>query len=120
MDKELVKKQYESLSVEELKKEHAVRVADREKILKDHEQASDDQTKAIVKVAFGVVFIWFLPTSIPLLVIGIPATVDASKRRNRANIAYHEANWRISLLETLLAGKGEKPGVEEVSGEVVG
>ncbi len=120
MDKEAAKRDYEAMNAEELVKEKQIQEAKKADAYARHEKAVKDMTSPIVMAAFGLAFIWLLPLSIPLLVIGVPRIVDASKARNSSTHEYNEACWRLNLLDSLMREKKVSPEKEEVSGEVIG
>ncbi len=120
MDKEGAKRDYGAMTTEELIKEKQIQEAKKADAYARHEKAVGDMVSPIVMASIGLVFIWLLPLSIPLLVIGIPRIVDASKARNSSNHEYNEACWRLNLLDSLMRERKVSPEKEEVSGEVIG
>jgi hypothetical protein len=103
MNESLYREEYSGMSLEALK-------AEREKQQKiEADQTAiwetTDLTSPIVMTAFGLIFIWLLPLSIPLLVIGIPRIVNNAKLRNRCNMAIYHARDRIAVLDILIRNK---------------
>lgn len=103
MNEARYREEYSGMSLEALK-------AEREKQKKIEAEQTEiwkttDLTSSITMTAFGLVFIWFLPLSIPLLVIGIPAIVNKAKLRNRCNMAIYHARDRIGVLDILIRKK---------------
>lgn len=119
MDKTRIYEHYEKLDNDALIKEKGVQQAKKEDAFKRHEEAVNKMTSGIVMAAIGLVFIWLLPASIPLLVIGIPKIVRSAKERHAINDEYEEAVYRLSSLDEIMEGKGAKVTPEEVEGEVL-
>ena len=119
MDKARIRTNYESLSDEQIIKEKAIQQAAKEDALKRHEDEANKMTSGIVMAAIGLVFIWLLPASIPLLVIGIPKIVKSSKARHEINGEYEEAVARLKILQEISEEKHVQDQPEEVSGEVI-
>lgn len=119
MEKEWIRERYEKLDKDGLLKEKSIQEVKKEDSLKRHQASVDQMTSGIVMAAIGLFFVWFLPASIPLLVIGIPKIVRAAKIRRSTNDEYGEASYRVSLLEKLIEESGVNNEPEEVSGEVV-
>lgn len=119
MDKTRIYEHYEKLDNDALIKEKGVQQAKKEDAFKRHEDAANKMTSGIVMAAIGLVFIWLLPASIPLLVIGIPKIVRSAKERHAINDEYEEAVYRLSSLDEIMEGKDVKVTPEEVEGEVL-
>lgn len=119
MDKTRIYEHYEKLDNDALIKEKGVQQAKKEDAFKRHEDAANKMTSGIVMAAIGLVFIWLLPASIPLLVIGIPKIVRSAKERHAINDEYEEAVYRLSSLNEIMEGKDVKVTPEEVEGEVL-
>ena len=119
MEKEWIRESYEKLDKDALIKEKAIQEAKKDDALKRHKTASDQMTSGIVMAAIGLFFIWLLPASIPLLVIGIPKIVNAAKNRHHINDEHAEAVYRLSVLERIMTEKEIKVEPEEVTGEVI-
>lgn len=119
MDKTRIYEHYEKLDSDALIKEKGVQQAKKEDAFKRHEDAANKMTSGIVMAATGLVFIWLLPASIPLLVIGIPKIVRSAKERHAINDEYEEAVYRLSSLDEIMEGKDVKVTPEEVEGEVL-
>ena len=119
MDKTRIYEHYEKLDNDALIKEKGVQQAKKEDAFKRHEDAANKMTSGIVMAAIGLVFIWLLPASIPLLVIGIPKIVRSAKERHAINDEYEEAVYRLSSLDEIMEGKDVKVAPEEVEGEVL-
>ena len=119
MEKEKIRVRYESLSQEALSSEKLIQESKKAEALKSHEEASGKMTSGIVMSAFGLVFIWLLPASIPLLVIGIPKIVDSAKKRHKINDEYEEAVYRLEVIDDLLS-LSRNDEEEAVNGEVIG
>ena len=119
MDKAKIREHYKSLDKDALIKEKSIQEANKEDAYKQHEEASNKMTSGIVMSAIGLVFIWLLPASIPLLVIGVPKIVKAAKSRHVINDVYEEAVYRLSVLQEVMEECNVQDAPEEVSGEVV-
>ena len=119
MDKTRIYEHYEKLDNDALIKEKGAQQAKKEDAFKRHEDAANKMTSGIVMAAIGLVFIWFLPASIPLLVIGIPKIVRSAKERHAINDEYEEAVYRLSSLDEIMEGKDVKVAPEEIEGEVL-
>ena len=119
MDKTRIYEHYEKLDNDALIKEKGVQQAKKEDAFKRHEDAANKMTSGIVMAAIGLVFIWLLPASIPLLVIGIPKIVRSAKERHAINDEYEEAVYRLSSLDEIMEGKDVKVAPEEIEGEVL-
>ncbi len=119
MDKSKIYQRYELLDNDELIREKSVQQAKKEDAFKRHQQAVDAMTSGIVMSAIGFVFIWLLPASIPLLVIGVPKIVNSAKKRHAVNDECEEAVCRLAILDEMLETKNVKVGPEEVEGEVI-
>ncbi len=119
MDKEWIREAYGKLDKDGLIKEKSIQEAKRDDALKRHQAASSQMTSGIVMAAIGLFFIWLLPASIPLLVIGIPKIVNNAKDRHHINDEHAEAVYRLSVLERIMSEKDVKVEPEEVTGEVI-
>ena len=119
MDKSRIYDHYQQYDNDALIKEKGVQQAKKEDAFKRHEDAASKMTSGIVMSAIGLVFIWLLPASIPLLVIGIPKIVKSAKIRHAINDEYEEAVYRLSVLDEIMDGKNIKVAPEEVDGEVL-
>ncbi len=119
MDKTRIYDHYQKCDNDALVKEKAVQLAKKEDAFKRHEEAANKMTSGIVMSAIGLVFIWLLPASIPLLVIGIPKIVKSAKIRHAINDECEEAVYRLSVLDEIMDDKNVKAVPEEVEGEVV-
>ena len=119
MDKTRIYEHYEKLDNDALIKEKGAQQAKKEDAFKRHEDAANKMTSGIVMAAIGLVFIWLLPASIPLLVIGIPKIVRSAKERHAINDEYEEAVYRLSSLDEIMEGKDVKVAPEEIEGEVL-
>ncbi len=119
MDKAWIRETYEKLGKDAILKEKSVQEAKKEDSLKRHQNSVDVMTSGIIMSAIGFVFIWLLPVSIPLLVIGIPKIINAAKLRHAINDEYEEALYRVSVLERLISERGIDAAPEEVTGEVI-
>ncbi len=119
MDKTKIYEHYEKLDNDALIKEKGIQQAKKEDAFKRHEEAANAMTSGIVMSAIGLVFVWLLPVSIPLLVIGIPKIVRSAKARHAVNDECEEAVYRLSSLDEIMEVKDVKITPEEVEGEVL-
>lgn len=119
MDKTRIYDLYQKLDGDALSKEKSIQQAKKDDAYKRHQAAVDAMTSGIVMSAIGLVFIWLLPASIPLLVIGIPKIVKSAKTRHALNDECAEAVYRLSVLDEIMETKDVKVTPEEVEGEVI-